>query len=345
MIEMNGSPRSTRVRAVRAAALAHALSIALVTSQSYAQSPADRATARSLAEQGYAALEAKQFDVAEDRFHRADQLVHAPTLVLDHGRALMGLGRYVEAQERFELVVREGTDEDAPDSWKQAVFDAAALVEQVKPKIAWLTVIVPGLENPRVTVDGELIPRAALGVRRATNPGSRTIQVTAEGYVARTMTVELGEGANRAVQIVLGKQRTPTKNEPVAAAAVPTQQAPPAGADEPTRDATLSYVALGVGGVGLAVGSVTGFLVLGKRSDLDLVCEDGVCPRSAESDLNTYNTLGIVSGVSLAVGLAGAVTGVVTLLTQTDSAPANPESSARLRLDLGPGRVGLHGVF
>src|SRR5450432_550214 len=68
------------------------------------ESASDRATARSLAGEGYAALKSKDYETAEDRFRRADELVHAPTLVVDHARALVGLGRVGEAYEAYQSV-------------------------------------------------------------------------------------------------------------------------------------------------------------------------------------------------------------------------------------------------
>src|SRR5687767_11813905 len=53
----------------------------------------DRATARALAEEGNRALQIKNYDLAEDRFRRAEALVHAPSLVVDWARALVGIGR------------------------------------------------------------------------------------------------------------------------------------------------------------------------------------------------------------------------------------------------------------
>src|SRR3954465_4696982 len=50
-------------------------------------SASERATARSLAQEGYAALTEKDYVAAEDRFRRANELVHAPTLVIDRARA------------------------------------------------------------------------------------------------------------------------------------------------------------------------------------------------------------------------------------------------------------------
>src|SRR6187399_717320 len=81
----------------------------------YAQDNAsDRATARGLAGEGYAALEKKDYVTAEDRFRRADELVHAPTLVLDRARALVGLGRFGEAYSAFQSVMAEEIPAKSP---------------------------------------------------------------------------------------------------------------------------------------------------------------------------------------------------------------------------------------
>ena len=90
--------------------LAVAASLALVTAapMARAQSDADRATARELGQQGFQALDAKDYKTAEDRLRRADQLVHAPTLLLGLARAEAGLHRYVHAQETYQRIIREG---------------------------------------------------------------------------------------------------------------------------------------------------------------------------------------------------------------------------------------------
>src|SRR5450432_4669336 len=107
-------------------------------------SAADRATARSLAGEGYQALQTKDYATATDRFSRADSLVHAPTLMIDWARSLVGLGKLVEAQERYEQVIREGVDAKAPKSWQRALADANTELAELKPRLAWLTITVSG---------------------------------------------------------------------------------------------------------------------------------------------------------------------------------------------------------
>ena len=286
-------------------ALVCALGLWLSPSSVYAQSDSDRATARALAEEGYNALKAQKFEVADDRFRRADALVHAPTLVVDDGRALIGLGHYVEAQERFELVLREGVAENAPAVWKGALQDAAKLLEEVKPKVAWLTIVIPNVPNPQVRIDGRPISAAAIGVKFAVNPGTQNIEVSAEGFDSKQQSIELAEGGEQTIEVSL--------------AALPPQAAPPkTPLAVPTKDSggsnrTPAYLALGVGGTGIVIGAVTGFLALQKRSDLNSACSGSTCPPSEQSNLNSYHSLGLISGIGFGVGIAGAATGFVLL--------------------------------
>ncbi len=333
------NPRSSRRPRALVAAAASLLSVCLAGAPARAQSDADRATARALAEEGFEALQEEDYATAEDRFRRADALVHAPTLVVDRGRALLGMKRYVEAQEQFELVLREGVPEGAPPSWAQAVQEAHALLDEVKPKIAWLTVSVPDVPHAEIRVDGQPIPRAAQGVRRATNPGRRTIEVVADGYRSRRLQVDLPEGGEvtRVVTLEALPRRQP-------AATNPTDQRPGAdGSDDRRRPAT--YAAFGVGGAGLLLGSVTGILALQRHAELTELCPEGLCPASQASAIDGYHRLSWTSGVGFALGLAGTATGVVFWLGQRQPAAAEHAAPSRLRLDLAPGEVRLRASF
>ena len=176
----------------------------LTSAAGAAPTDSDRTTARELAREGYDALEQKNYAVAEDRFRRADALVHAPTIVVDHARALVGMGRFVEAYERYALVLREGVANDAPASWRQAVSDAEREIEAVKPRLAWLVINIDGPKEPHVTVDGREVPVASLGARRATDPGKRKIRVTADGFVSGGRVVMIKEGEEQARDLMLG---------------------------------------------------------------------------------------------------------------------------------------------
>jgi hypothetical protein len=95
---------------------------------------------------------------------------------------------------------------------------------------------------------------------------------------------------------------------------------------------------------GLGVGAVSGALALDKRSGLDAACPDGNCPPALHGDVDSFDTLRLLSNVGFIAGgvLAGA--GMLLLIT-APSAP-EPSTAGRLpRLRVGPGGVSLEGSF
>lgn len=313
-----------------------------VGSASADPSAADRATARALAGEGFQALQHKDYAAAADRFSRADALVHAPTLMLDWARSLAGLGQLVEAQERYQQVLREGVDPKAPKSWQRALVDAKSELAALEPRLSWVTIKVSGSTDARVTIDGAPVPAAALGVRRAINPGVRKVDVTAKGYIGKHQTVRLGEGEETAVSFELDVDPDQQAPLPPVVVAQTVATEPPA---RPSR--APIFVALGMAGAGFVVGGVTGILALNKRSTLVKHCPDpNDCPESEADNVHAYHTLGTTSGIGFGVGIAGLATGVTLWLLDRKSQAA-PASAAGLvvRPYLGLASVGAVGSF
>jgi len=301
-------------------------------------SAADRATARALAGEGYQALQEKDYATAADRFSRADALVHAPTLMIDWARSLVGLGKLVEAQERYEQILREGVEPKAPKSWQRALADAGTELNQLKPRLAWVTISVSGADHPHVTIDGVEVPSAAIGVRRAVNPGSLQVQVQADGFLSRTKTLALREGAEETADFKL-------EPDPDAKKPLPVAPPPPAPVEIKSHNPTAMYAAFGVSAAGLAVGLVSGGLFLSKRSDLKGVCTpEGRCESSQTDAKKQYDTYGTISMVGYGVAVAGAGVGVTLWLLNRDSKPASAKA-VEVHPYLGLGSVGAVGSF
>lgn len=332
--------------------------IATLTGSALAQTneptEATREQARALAAQGYEALQRTDYAAAEDLFRRADALVHAPTIVVDHARALVGLGRLVEAHERYELVMREGLPTNVPWSWQRAAADAERELAALKPRLAWLRIRVRGASKPRVEIDDRDIPTAALGVRRATDPGTHTLKVSASGYVSKEQSVTLKEGEVKEVELALElagdavnraelDEQLPEERERAKAAR--------AGAAGPNN--TLSYVMLGIGGAGLVTGAITGGMALKVRSQLNEECADRTCRPLVESDatrfqndIDRYRLLGTVSGVSFGAGIAAAATGGVLLwLGSREREKSSDGAWLHATPYVGASEVGLSGRF
>jgi hypothetical protein len=307
-----------------------------------AQSDADMATARALAGEGQDALDKQDFATAEDRFRRADTLYHAPTLELGLARAHVGLRHFVTAHEIYERIVREGVPKGSRnDAFKAAVDDAKKELDQVSRQLAWVTIQVTGPSAPEVTIDGVALAPAALGVKRAIDPGQHVVRATGDGYGAAEKQLTIAEGGAEKLTFALEPGAAPTA--PVATATAPTP-APdaPTTAPRSSMQRTLGFVALGVGGAGLALGAVTGILAIGKHGSLSDACKDGVCPPSSQGDLDGYHTVGTLSTIGFIAGGVGLGAGVVLLLTAPKAAPQKEAAFTPL---VGLGSVGARGRF
>lgn len=304
-------------------------------------SAADRTTARALAEEGYKALSAKDYALAEDRFRRADALVHAPSLVVDHARALVGLGRLADAYERYDSARREELPPRPPAAWKRAVADAQKEIKGVEAKIGWVTITVKGPVEANVKIDEREVPVMALGSPFPTDPGERTIRATAEGYLPAEVALSLSAGQKKEASLEL----LPKPPEVVAVAPPPPKKVkPPPPPPQETKVNPITYVAFGVGGAGLAVGAVTGILFLSEKSKLDSTCPaKDACPPG--TDTGPFYTYSYVSGISLVVGLAGAGTGIALLLTQPKQSDKEAQETAEMVPYVGIGQVGVRGKF
>jgi hypothetical protein len=202
-------------------------------------------------------------------------------------------------------------------------------------------ITVKGSNDAQVTVDGVAVPAAAIGVRRAVNPGTRDVAVGAKGFLGQQRKLSLAEGQEGSVVFELvpdpEQQAAPVLVVPTAAVVEP----------EPLRHTSRApiYVALGVAGAGFIVGGVTGVLFLNKRSALQKDCPTpDNCGEESADAVQAYDTLGYVSGAGFAVGVAGLATGVTLWLLDRKSG-ATPAHGLVVRPYLGVGSIGALGSF
>jgi hypothetical protein len=356
-----------RLRSLALGVSASLVLASLASPPARAQSDADRATARQLGQDGEDALEKKDWKRAEDDFRRADSLIHAPTLMLGLARSLAGEDRFVEAQEAYNRIVREGVSPSAPDAFKKAVDDAKKEVDAVSAKIGSVVITVtasgggdmPGLQ---VLLDDKSVNPASLGVKRAVDPGNHTLKVTATGFKDANLTFKVADGGavNEPVTLEKGLAVGPTPSASASASAIPTSSA----TTEPTTTASvdtgtpapkksiLPWIAFGVGGAGLIFGGITGGLAIGKHSTLAGECNNGVCPPADQSDLDSYHLMGTLSTVGFIVGAVGVTAGVILLFvhpgkSESPAPAATTTATAGIEVQpvVGLGTIGAVGRF
>lgn len=355
-------------------ALTLALALSVVSSPALGQTDEQRAAARSLATEGATAFNEGRYKDAVDLFGKAESLVHAPPHLLFMARAHVKLGALVKAREAYLKIAKETLPPSAPQAFRDAQTAAAEEVRAIEPRIAGLTVHVEGgagASDVAVLLDGAQIPTILLGSPQPVDPGEHKLEAGGTGLRAAPVTVVLADGERKAVTLALnpapGAQPllAPAGAAPVAAApaAPPPQPAGPAAS--PTQDSAPSssgkgkqglrigsYVAFGVGAIGLGLGTTFMLKSSSKRSDADAKFEecggDSGCttdnPLSGEvAELDDSADSAFAVGIGgLVLGGVGVATGVVLLVM---SSGGEEKPAASIQPWVGFGSAGLKGRF
>jgi len=341
-----------------AALLAASLSLALAQPSAWAQSDDDRAGARVAATEGVKAVNEKRWADAADLFTRAESLVHSPVHLLYLARAQEKLGHLVKARENYNKILREKYGPEAPDAFRQAQTSAQQESTGLDARLAAITVKLDGEKGAiTVTMDGEKVPPALIGLPLPVDPGSHTFEATGTDLKSDPVTVTVPEGGKDAITLTVktAPGTLAAGAPPATAAAPPGPSAPPPAPPPPNTDSGASgnsgmkiggFIALGVGVVGVGVGTLFLLKSHSKKSDADALCNSLGCPQSKQSQIQSldddYKSAGTLSVVGYAVGGAGLITGV-TLLALSGS--KHSENAAGVTPWIGYQSAGLSGRF
>ncbi len=325
--------------------------LSLVTVQGAAQTDQQRAGARALAQQGLEAYSAGRWSDAVDLFDRAEKLVHALPHLLYLARSNASLGRLVEARELYLRIGREPLAAGAPPAFTDAKREAAQELQALEPRIPNVTIKLagPGLESAKVTLNGEDVDPALVGVARPLNPGTYRAIATSPTSRSTEQLLQVAEGSRQEFVLELAPvAATPAPVGPVAPAAPPKDTGTTKAA-HPYR--IPAYVGFGVGAVGLGVG--TYFLIdrSGKKSDADdrfSSCRDrGDCDDSDISAIKGLDddaaTAGTMAIVGYSVGVAGIGAGIALLILDSKASSASNQATIRPWFD--QHQIGVMGRF
>jgi hypothetical protein len=299
------------VLASSAVALAQGTNVELATA-------AEKQSATADYRAGMKALEEKKPEVALELFRKSYATVASPNSGLMIARTLIELGRLSDAYQELEQVTALANALARGNPKYKTTADAAAKeLEDLKPKIARLTLSVP----VSVAINDVSVPAEQWGKPLALPPGATTVRLRA-GDQTSEQRVMLATGAEQSLALSLPH---PQAAAPVAAAPAP----------EPAHTGrTLGYVALGVGAVGLGVS--TAFLLInqGKLDDIKSNCRGTECPGIAD-DVDASRSGETLALVGLGVGLVGVGVGAYLILssgsTETNRAAAKTSLQVGLR--------------
>ncbi len=332
-----------------------------------AESSRDRAAARSAADAGADAYEQGQYDRSLDLFTRAEQLMHAPPHLLYMARSLEKLGRLVEAREAYLKIINEQLPANAPSAFKTAHSQADSELSSVENRIAYVTVMVQGPDAKQavVTMDHTDLPPAEADIPIPIDPGNHVVSAHTSRTKSNEVALSLRDGMKQTVNLLLPEPppgAPPVTVAPAGPSAGPTAKTPDRGATPPksgtSGQAIAGYVGLGVGAVGIGVGTYyfASWLSAHNKANSEFACDATAlhCTDAQKaqirSDDHRAKTNVVPMIVSYSVGGAAAITGLVLLLTDHPSAPqeeapSSHEPFSNLRVLPGLGSVTVTGQF
>jgi len=337
------------------AALAIASAVFISGSVARADRASDAALAQSLFDEGRKLMDAGQLAAACPKLEESQRLDPGPGTQYHLADCYERTGRTASAWAVFLEVAAAAKARNRPDHEKRARDRAAAL----EPTLSKLAIVVPQasrVEGMVIKRGDEELREALWGTPAAIDPGTYQITITAPGKQSLTRTVEVTAGAKTQTFEVpaLVDEVGPTSATPG------SSSTPPAGpatdihasdADDGNTMRLVSYVALGVGVVGVGAGSYFAIKSSGKRSDADDLYDacGNACPASdprteeiqtLDSDAASLKTNAIIGFIVGGVGLAGGAT--LFFLSGKDDTKTQ---SASIAPWIGVQSVGVTGSF
>lgn len=326
-------------------------------SSARAQDAADdaaRAKARALGYAGVEAYQAGDHAAASAKLEESYQLLPVPSLGLWSARALVQLGRWVAAEERYRAVAALTVASSDSPVQQQAKADAQSEREDLLRRIPSLKVRIVGasVDEVSVSVDGTVRSASVLATTLLLDPGRHEVSGV-RGSERSQVVLSLAERAHEEVQLRFSGEPLPAPESPALAPAVARVAAPPSVVEpapppvgpDPGTDTRHAlrvggWVAVGAGAAGLTT-SLVSFVLANQqyesfeRRDL---CTSGGC---SQDEVDTYNTLRDVQRVSLIAGGVLAAAGATVLVLTWDE----PAEQQQVRLQLGPAAAMLSGTF
>jgi hypothetical protein len=322
----------------------------LVCLRAGADEASDAAAAQTLYDEARRLMKAGDYAAACPKLEASQKLDPGTGTQFHLADCYERIGRTASAWALF-LEVAGGARERARAEQEQIARGRAGALEA---KLSKLTIVVPEasrVDGLVITRDGTQVESALFGTPINVDPGRHSISAEAPGHRKVETEVTVGpDGAQKTVEI------PPLEKAPAAERPPPTQPRSDSAPNAPRSGKGLriaSYVALGVGAVGLGAGTFFALRSSSKRGEADdlveacaaqCVSRNSRTSRIDELDdearsAKTLATIGFVAG-----GVAAA-TGVTLFILSRPSRTESPASTAHVTPWIGLGNAGLSGRF
>jgi len=266
--------------------------------------------AEALFRAGKRAIATGDYPTACQKFDQSQQLEPAPGTLLNLADCEEHLGRLALASEHFNLAALGFHPGDKRVAYAR---QRAVVVQGHMPS---LTIHLPANANERLKIlcDGIEIDPAAFDHPLRVDPGQHVVLVRGEARRDRSYPLELSEGESKELSVEAGEGLSAQSETPAAPPAdtrtspsmprVPaaTLSRSPAERAGPSR--TLGWISVGLGGAGLAVGTVFAIRALSNRSTVDQHCSTTCDPQGYDAE-SAYKTASRWASIGLGAAVLG----------------------------------------
>jgi hypothetical protein len=338
------------VRALLAFALSSAATAVSSPARAGSASPsaADKAKAKRAFERGQKLYEKAKLAEAIAAFQESYDAVPDPKALLMVARVQRDNGELLKARASY----RKGQDAaEAEGQTHRATLDTIEQeLRELDGVLGFINIeLSHAPSGTRVSIDGDDVT-SQLGNPIRVEPGPLVVTATAPGGSEKSENATVKAGETASITIAFGWSGK--SDEELAEVSPDGEQAPPPEKKvepDPKTDSntkkTLTWVAGGVGLVGIAVFATFGSLSESKFNHLKDSCPQDNCNQSLESGKNTGKTFQTVANVGLVAGGVGLATALTLFVLGSPSKAASGDQTARAKLEVGLGRVALSGSF
>jgi hypothetical protein len=340
----------------RAWGIAFALiATAALPSRAHAQSTESRA----LFEKGVTDMEASKFDAACPELEESLRLWRGPGTLFTLAECYSKAGLTASAVSHYETYLDLFSKMTPAEQEKQQGREKTAhdRITTLKPDVPTLTLTLKAgtPAGTEVKRDGVLQGNASLGLALPIDPGAHVITVQPPGGAVSTQNVTVGKGEKKTLELSVGEAGSTTPSTTSSSSTTSTtssssssSQATSEPVDESSRGNGQRIAGVVVGSVGIAsllVGAITGGIALGDKSTVTQHCniDKGTCRDQTGVDAwHSAQTMGTVSSVTLGIGAAATVGGLIVFLTAPQ---AKPTHAASISVDVGMTGLSVRGTF
>ena len=323
---------------------------ALIASWSITSTAQPAVVAATLFQQAVSKMAAGQFSDACPLLEESYRLAAKPGTLFTLANCRDREGKVATASVRYNEYLRTYANMTEEEKPKHAgrVGVAESRVREIDPALPTLNVVWRGElpANLKILVDSVELAAQTLNVPLPFDPGSHEIVVQQPGVpeIKRIVTLEIGHATTFDLDVDVSLVKPPVAEPSI----VPPPEKPVAQPSKPAANPqrTAGFVALGVGGTGLAFGGIMGALALFEKRTVDAHCSANVCDATGFAASNRMGAYAPLSTAGLIAGGVLATAGIVLVLTTRSPAKEKPIAIAvRAHGVQGGGLVGVGGTF